>query len=111
MNTYTQDKELDDARHMAHTALETSRQFSGKSKEDEAEIERLNHEIVAAQEKRLSSEQDRMRSERSQVYICTYAYMNMYVCLFVFIYVCACMCVYIYIYTYMYMYICMYIYI
>ena len=109
MYTYTQDKELDDARHTARTALETSRQLSVKSKEDEAEIERLNHEIVAAQEKRLWSEQDRMRSERSQVYMCTYAYMNRYVCLFVFI--CVCMCACIYIYIHMYMYTCMYIYI
>ena len=61
-----QEKELEEARELARKTHETCRELSAKSKEDDAEIERLNHEIIALQEKRIASQQEQMSHDRSQ---------------------------------------------
>ena len=61
-----QEKELEDARQLARKTLETCRELSAKSKEDDAELERLNLELVGLQEKRLTSQQERLSNQRSQ---------------------------------------------
>jgi len=42
-------KELEEAREVARRTLNTCRELSDKSREDEAEIERLNHELISLQ--------------------------------------------------------------
>ena len=61
-----QDKELEDARQLTCKTLETCRELSAKSKEDDAEIERLNLELVGLQEKRLASQQEHLSRQRTQ---------------------------------------------
>jgi hypothetical protein len=61
-----QDKELEEARELARKTMEVNRELSAKSKEDDAEIERLNLEIVAMQEKRITHQHERLSIERSQ---------------------------------------------
>ncbi len=42
-------KELEEAREVARRTLNTFRELSDKSREDDAEIERLNHELISLQ--------------------------------------------------------------
>ena len=59
-------RELEEARETAQKAMETCRELSAKSKNDDIEIERLNLELLALQEKRITTQHEVLSSNRSQ---------------------------------------------